>query len=315
MSLIKVKKIQTSYNHCVLVESIYSLALYGYINQNSFDNTLVILGDNIGYAEVVALLPNCIVYDCRKMARLMGNFCTRALASQGLYWRELTELGAMLNNAQYFYGHDHLPASYLLRSKAMTLLEDGVGNYNQPKAIAAWKRVKKRLFYKKALLFGYDSPQDNIYLTGLLPLPRGFKAKVTLLDRAAFIQSLFTSHAGLFAPAIANAERKSLLLTQPFSESAILSERQKIALYQSMVTKYQLTHLVIKPHPRETTDYSAVKFDCQTLEVIKPYTLAETLLRFQFEKLVTYNSSAVNQFVGNGTSVIIEDPSFSKIPG
>ena len=54
-------------------------------------------------------------------------------------------------------------------------------------------------------------------------------------------------------------EQKSvILITQPLSEDNIISEEEKIALYNSILTNYNIDEVVIKPHPREKTDWAKI---------------------------------------------------------
>ena len=54
-------------------------------------------------------------------------------------------------------------------------------------------------------------------------------------------------------------EQKSvILITQPLSEDNIISEEEKIALYSSILTNYNMDEVVIKPHPREKTNWAEI---------------------------------------------------------
>ncbi|MBO7244563.1 MAG: hypothetical protein J6V53_04710 [Alphaproteobacteria bacterium] len=54
-------------------------------------------------------------------------------------------------------------------------------------------------------------------------------------------------------------ESKSvILITQPLSEDSIVSEEEKIQLYKSILSNYDLDQVVIKPHPREKTNWGEI---------------------------------------------------------
>lgn len=54
-------------------------------------------------------------------------------------------------------------------------------------------------------------------------------------------------------------EQKSIILiTQPLSEDSIISEDEKITLYKSILSNYDINQVVIKPHPREKTNWAEI---------------------------------------------------------
>lgn len=53
-------------------------------------------------------------------------------------------------------------------------------------------------------------------------------------------------------------QKSVILITQPLSEDGIISEEEKIALYNSILTNYKMDEVVIKPHPREKTNWANI---------------------------------------------------------
>ncbi len=54
-------------------------------------------------------------------------------------------------------------------------------------------------------------------------------------------------------------EQKSvILITQPLSEDGIISEKEKVSLYKSILENYDINDIVIKPHPREKTNWAEI---------------------------------------------------------
>lgn len=93
----------------------------------------------------------------------------------------------------------------------------------------------------------------------------------------------------------------TLLITQPFSEDKLITEKEKINIYKDIVKDieneaYQIGCLIIKPHPRETTDYSQVFKNA----IIIPNSFPLEMIRFACDKenigislAVTVDSTAV----------------------
>ena len=68
---------------------------------------------------------------------------------------------------------------------------------------------------------------------------------------------------GLLRRAFNEKENVMLLITQPFSEDKLITEEEKISIYKEIVKDiesrtHQIGCLIIKPHPREATDYKQV---------------------------------------------------------
>ncbi len=88
-------------------------------------------------------------------------------------------------------------------------------------------------------------------------------------------------------------QKKVILVTQPLSEDGIVSEKDKIRLYQSILSQYNQKDVVIKPHPRETTDWGRLYPDIPII----PRQIAAELLTSLInpEKVCTFFSTAVFQ--------------------
>lgn len=92
-----------------------------------------------------------------------------------------------------------------------------------------------------------------------------------------------------------NGEAASLLLTQPLFEDGITSRETEIKFYKDIIEKYAEGKLVIKPHPRDTVDYTKV-FD-DVIVINNPRLPAELLGYISdscFKKVITWCSTAIN---------------------
>lgn len=56
----------------------------------------------------------------------------------------------------------------------------------------------------------------------------------------------------------AASSRQIVLITQPLSEDHMMSEQDKIQLYTRIIDRYGVQNVVIKPHPRETTQWENI---------------------------------------------------------
>lgn len=88
-----------------------------------------------------------------------------------------------------------------------------------------------------------------------------------------------------------------MLITQPLSEDKVVTEREKIEIYQEILEKEKNKIIYIKPHPRERTNYLKVfsKYDVRILEKDFPLELL-SFLEIKFSKATTLFSTAVFSF-------------------
>jgi hypothetical protein len=126
------------------------------------------------------------------------------------------------------------------------------------------------------------------------------------LEKQEKILSIFS----LTAEDIKNIQTKEyILLTQRMSEDNIMTENDKINIYREMIKDIDANKLVIKPHPRETTDYTIYfpdiyvftkKIPIQILDMVgvrfkKAYTVCSTAaLTFPYEIEKVFLGSDIN---------------------
>jgi len=90
-----------------------------------------------------------------------------------------------------------------------------------------------------------------------------------------------------------NLKYKSIVLfTQPLSEDNVLTEEEKISLYKTIIGNYDQEKLVIKTHPRETTNYRDYFPNIEVFNENYPSEILD-VLGIRFEKAVTIFSTAV----------------------
>lgn len=208
-----------------------------------------------------------------------------------------------------YLGSDLLCTNLFLRYMTeVYYLEDGVGSYElvyqkEKQVIQRNESMLRRWLYGD--LYPWHGLADNvkkIYLTGILPIPEIIANKVELID----LQSLWQQKNAqqkenilkLFLPEdfdknlLTNYE--ILLLTQPFSEDSFgsFSELDKIEVYRKLLSSYDESKVLIKVHPRETTDYSYYFPKIRILQTACPMELL-MLLGFSVKKAISINSTAI----------------------
>lgn len=88
--------------------------------------------------------------------------------------------------------------------------------------------------------------------------------------------------------------RNVVLFTQQLSTDGIISEAEQIRIYRDALVGYDLSKVVIKPHPRDKVDYSKYFPDCSILNSPAPMQLIGLQEWWNgFDTAVTMFSSAV----------------------
>lgn len=199
------------------------------------------------------------------------------------------------------FGADHITgAKFFLKRCPFYLIEDGTENYNLKNYV---RSIKNRLFSIPS--FGMYKTVKEVYFTSknISGLPKLIQERAIFInlkeiwykkseDEKNNILSFFNFDANNLKKL---SSKKYILFTQPLSEDGILTEDEKIEIYRAIVEKYYIDDLVIKPHPREKTDYETV---FKNVYVFKDNVPSEILdiVGVKFERVITLFSTAAFQY-------------------
>jgi len=202
------------------------------------------------------------------------------------------------------YGQDNqFLSSILVGGKGFITIEEGLLNYYFSPRPHRYLRNKfiSRIFFSSKILreeyFGRSNRVKMIYLTGMFPIPPEIISKVHLikieelwLNCSAVRKNLIMNMFGVINDEVFTAENPdAVIFTQPFSEDGIISEREKIELYGHILKKEKC---VIKPHPRDLTDYSLFFPEVKVLSGHVPIELY-SIMGMKFKKVYTIFSTSV----------------------
>ena len=203
------------------------------------------------------------------------------------------KLGRFLSSIERiisFSDQDVITRYFIKNKKYIDLFEHGVINYQ-----TEFEGIEQP--------YGRNEYVKNIFLRGSGKIPEDIKNKVKIVDlKELWSQLDFSSQNKILDVFGLDVEKlkiigakNTILFTQPFSEDKVISEDEKVDLYKKIIKNYDKKSLVIKPHPREKTEYNKIFEDIMILENSFP---AELLLlsKFKFEKVVTISSTAVSVF-------------------
>ncbi|MCI5873936.1 MAG: glycosyltransferase family 52 [Clostridiales bacterium] len=236
------------------------------------DTVLIIQDSEKNHIEDVLVEHGykCFCYHRKKskneLVNLLSYYKQNILLEQFL--KDLKKEG---NDFSKVIGCDHICAlfKHFVDCNDITVIEEGFSNYTKKEELyreygigtAKFKLFRWIMLQRKLINYepyGYDSKVKEIWLTGIQTVPVELAKKVKLIDLQALwsnadyeeINTIFQ-----FTPSI--FQGRTILLTQPLSEDGVCSEDRKIEIYEKIIEECK-TQVVIKPHPRELTDYAVV---------------------------------------------------------
>lgn len=198
------------------------------------------------------------------------------------------------------------------------LLEDGCINYNKEilaKIITEKEKNNFKILRDKFLKrsknyykpFGLSDKIKRIYLTGIAEIPKVIKNKVEVVNIKENWKNLLQEEKNeilkifninsIILEKLQKKEERVLLITQTFSEDDYISEKEKIEMYKEIINMYPNQKVVIKPHPREVTDYKKIFPNLDVVEGKFPLEVL-MLLGVEFKEVVTVYSTAALNFKG-----------------
>ncbi len=215
--------------------STYSLYQYLLMNKGNVDTTLFVLGPAVADAAVAHKITFTLPQNPKHPAfsHQLQSKITRALK------RRAAERYVNLSTSQ---------AAKICSQWPIYALSDGLSDLTLfPKYLKA-PAIKH--CYATASAAAPDTPTDKLSIIDLK------KAWCTLShnekDRIAAVFGIDAKELDLLK------QKKVILITQPLSEDGIVTESDKQRLYQSILSNYNPNEVVIKPHPREKTNWATV---------------------------------------------------------
>lgn len=235
--------------------------------------------------------------------------------------KQLREVILNLENQEYkLYGLDQqFLGKRLFFKEDILIIEEGLLNY--VKKVFKKKELKENIKHKifkilgigeREEVLGYGNKVKKIYLTENLckEVPKGLEKKTEIInlkklwnnkseEEKKFILDIFNFKEDILKKI---DENTVILFTQPLSEDRIITEEEKIKLYSKILGNYTEQSVILKPHPREETDYTKYFKDCYIMQEKYPIEILE-LVGIRVKKVITIFSSAV---FGLGNDVEID---------
>ncbi len=158
---------------------------------------------------------------------------------------------------------------FLIKKRSLHLIEDGMDAYNE--YTEDW-HLKLRYLLGFPRKFGLSKYVKGYWVIEPKKMPEALKNKVVHYNLSLYKKKLDKHFAQMMFDVYMhngssmvkdlqeniNSKKTFLLLTQWFSELGLMTEEEKVEIYKKIIKKYaEDDHIVIiKPHPKETTDYA-----------------------------------------------------------
>lgn len=125
-----------------------------------------------------------------------------------------------------------------------------------------------------------------------IEVPRHQLFKNIQKDKLDIILDIF----GVKRNTLLNKQEKSILiLTQPLYWNYSITDSELVSMYKNIIDEYKDNYTVyLKPHPRDTTDYTSLGEEIIILNRSIPLELYEIAEDIEFDIGITYDSSSLN---------------------
>jgi hypothetical protein len=291
-------------NRVCIVDSTYTLLLYFLIStEKEIDTTFYFVSDGIPDATRKKL-KNIYYFDRKLFCPFGRRMLKKSICALSL--RLFSRIRWPFLKDAEIYGHDHLFVSPgLIGRRQLIFIEENPSEYVPPKhehflflrrclcgPLARYNRYGDHPFCKLMIITnrkvrGIERDKKETKLINVHDLWKNSSQEKRA--KILFLFSLTSDDMNLL-------QRKDIiLLTQWFSEEEVLTETEKLDMYKMIIEDIDKNKLVLKPHPRESTDYTLFFPDIYVFAPKVPVQLLD-ICGVRFKMAYTISSSAVLSF-------------------
>lgn len=230
---------------------------------------------------------------------------------------ELTLEEHFISNSEIIICNPCSAKSYFLykfKNHHFNGIEDGARDYRN--IHTTWKIFLRNYITKKPLEGGDDNRIVTFYAQFPNKLPKRLQKKAKELNALRVTSQLSNECKRQLFKAFSQKgivdlgnKKNALVITQPIAENGIVaSEEQKIRIYQEIIESIDPAYnIVIKAHPRETTDYSTYFTSHTFLSGSFPLEIIALNNDIYFEEGYTLFSTSINNMDIIGKKYILGD--------
>ncbi len=256
-------------NQIFIANSVYAFFLYCMKFIKEVDNTLFVLGPSCAFADVAHFLP-VVAPDDKKDLDAYKDLIKRQVFFI-LSGRKVPCYG----NVETIY------SQFFIETFDFYPMTDGLRD------TVTFPMYLKNNLFRKCYTVRYPGGLDLTHplleymdinqLWGNLTVDEKNKiARIFQLEKTAFIDL---------------ESKKKILITQPLFEDGICSLEDKIKIYKQILSNYDLNEIVIKPHPRECTNWKEIFPQASVMPHHIPSEVIPMIIP-DLDKVITFFSTA-----------------------
>jgi hypothetical protein len=302
---------KSGYSRVCITDTVYTLLLYLlYSSEEEIDTTFFFFGDGIHNS----IRKNFDHYYFKKPKKIGFKY----ILGMFLFIRAVRFLRWPFLKFATIFGHDHLFYSpYIIVNREYKLIEDGPHSFKVQWSIKAqkdytlfWKKKKiKRTILSRLFgpLYGH-SIGDNIQCGELIIteneiMPYMERKKVTVISPHSLWECAPKTKKTLILKACNITQddicllktKDNVLFTQQFADDGFIDWDEQYRIYKKIINNYDKNSLLIKTHPRETSNYKKECPDVLVFDKPIPIQLLD-MLGIRFKKAITISSTSVMSF-------------------
>lgn len=203
------------------------------------------------------------------------------------------------------WGHDHMNLSRAFLSNSICVLEDGLGNYKYSYAEEYMIILDNGRRY---MPMGYDELVQKVVLTGQFSLPEEMLDKIEVISPSLLWEKRDVSEKNKIAEIMGfpyeeikkqvEDGKTILFMTEPHISGGemLIEEEQQINLYCKILSHYQKSKVMIKPHPGDCINYRKKMSEYYILDSQFPIQMIAWSGIKMEQYIVKDNSSCLNLF-------------------
>lgn len=264
-----------------LIDSIHLVKkYYADFQVESFDDSLVIkkINDNIFNLLIINSLKEKLILKYKNQSSNKFIFFVSGLYENQTYIQNKKSVFILVEDGEALYS---IFNTWRIKEMLKRLFNLGTNNYKFKIANEIWCQSPERIKHK------HKSIVKKLNLADLMQNLNELKVKNLF--------TIFGLSNELFELILKGNDEKLLMITQCFSEANAISEKCKIDYYKRIAKIYgNNKKLLIKPHPREETDYLSLFPEALIIPKQFPLEILNFIGKLKIEYGVTINSSALN---------------------
>jgi len=308
--------VNTNYHlYLTLLKANYDLRVHGYSADLILTDHLInpFPQDMLEALNKFELFDNIYIMDDSKLTKKTGNGLKKLFTYKNKILKYVEEefrkvgidpLKGLYKETFVFLDYSAISHYFMIKHKPLNLIEDGMDTYYVYHE--NW-RIGLNYMFGFPRQFAKSKYIKSVWVLYPEKLPETLKTKsvhFNILKYREYVNDdflqkmldIYFDKSQNISNILTGCKNKKifLLLTQSYSEFGHMTEEKKIEIYKNTIKKYAKSdhHIVIKPHPKETTDYHKIFPNNVILPGSVPIEILSDILP-PIDVCITINSTAL----------------------